>query len=241
MTSARSLLVDPDTPGFYHCISRRVRRAWLCGVDPYNGKSYEHRRGWVEQRLLDLAKIFSVGVYAYAVMSNQVHVVLRIDPNAAATWPDDDFAVRWVRFFPATIDGEHDKAGCRTKEQTLLGNADYFCVPAIDVVISSCIAYYSCCYPQEKSDAQFLVAGKPDRGSADAGELKYLVVCSQRGVPVNHAMGADGCATPNPHMRPNHCERPHADAGIQLGRWVNQRGGMNQTCGHVRPRGAWCT
>jgi hypothetical protein len=124
MTSARSLLVDPDTPGFYHCISRCVRRAWLWGVDPYSGTSYEHRRAWIEQRLLQLAEIFAVGVYAYAVMSNHVHVVLRIDPTAAATWTDEEVVMRWVRLFPATIDGEPDEAGCRTKEQTLLGNAD---------------------------------------------------------------------------------------------------------------------
>ncbi|MBK8124670.1 MAG: hypothetical protein IPK54_14115 [Dokdonella sp.] len=102
MTSARSLLVDPDAPGFYHCISRCVRRAWLCGVDPYNGTSYEHRRAWVEQRLLELAEIFAVGVYAYAVMSNHVHVVLRINPLTAAAWTNDDVAIRWVRLFPAT-------------------------------------------------------------------------------------------------------------------------------------------
>lgn len=124
MTSARSLLVDPDTPGFYHCISRCVRRAWLCGIDPYNGKSYEHRREWVEQRLLELAEIFAVGVYAYAVMSNHVHVVLRIDPTAAATWRDEEVAARWVRLFPATLEGEPDDAGCRLKEQALLGNTD---------------------------------------------------------------------------------------------------------------------
>ena len=124
MTTARSLLVDPDTPGFYHCISRCVRRAWLCGIDPYNGKSYEHRREWVEQRLLELAEIFAVGVYAYAVMSNHVHVVLRIDPTAAATWRDEEVAARWVRLFPATLEGEPDDAGCRLKEQALLGNTD---------------------------------------------------------------------------------------------------------------------
>jgi REP element-mobilizing transposase RayT len=124
MTTARSLLVDPDAPGFYHCISRCVRRAWLCGVDPYDGKSYEHRRAWVEQRVLELAEIFAVGVYAYSVMSNHVHVVLRIDPTTAATWTDEEVATRWVRLFPATVNGAPDEAGCRTKEQTLLGNAD---------------------------------------------------------------------------------------------------------------------
>jgi hypothetical protein len=124
MTTARSLLVDPDTPGFYHCISRCVRRAWLFGVDPDDGKSYEHRRAWVEQRLLELAEIFAVGVYAYAVMSNHVHVVLRIDPTTAATWTDEEVATRWVRLFPATVNGAPDETGCRTKEQTLLGNVD---------------------------------------------------------------------------------------------------------------------
>lgn len=45
-----------DTP-YYHCISRCVRRAYLCGEDKYSGKSYEHRREWVEKSLLRLAQI----------------------------------------------------------------------------------------------------------------------------------------------------------------------------------------
>jgi hypothetical protein len=124
MTSARSPIVDPDPPGFYHCISRCVRRAWLCGVEPCNGTSYEHRRKWVEKRLLELAEIFAVGAFAYALKSNHVHVVLRIDPTAAASWTDEEVAVSRVRLFPAIVDGEPDEPGCRLKEQTLLGNAD---------------------------------------------------------------------------------------------------------------------
>ena len=44
MTTARSLSVDSESPGYYHCMSRCVRRAWLCGIDPYDGQSYEYRR-----------------------------------------------------------------------------------------------------------------------------------------------------------------------------------------------------
>ena len=44
MTTARSLIVDSESPSLYHSISRCVRRAWLRGTNPYNGKSYEHRR-----------------------------------------------------------------------------------------------------------------------------------------------------------------------------------------------------
>jgi len=80
MTTARSHLVDSASPGFYHCISRCVRRAWLCGVDTYSGQSFEHRRGWVEERLHELADIFAVGLYAYAVCDRSMPAPTRRCP-----------------------------------------------------------------------------------------------------------------------------------------------------------------
>ena len=70
MTVARRYLVDPETPGFYHCTSRCVRRTFLCGVDELTGFDYSHRRDKLEARMLELCDIFAVEIFAYAVMSN---------------------------------------------------------------------------------------------------------------------------------------------------------------------------
>ena len=96
MTTARALIMPPGEPGTFHCVSRCVRRAWLCGVDPYSGCSFEHRRQWVEDRLLALAEIFAVGIHSYAVMSNHVHLVVHVEPALTSTWSDRQVAERAV-------------------------------------------------------------------------------------------------------------------------------------------------
>ncbi|WP_028115080.1 transposase [Ferrimonas senticii] len=90
-----------DTP-YYHCISRCVRRSFLCGTDHYSGKSYEHRRGWVEQRLLALTKTFAIEVCAYAVMSNHTHVVLCVNAKQAQDWDALAVLERWHQLFAGT-------------------------------------------------------------------------------------------------------------------------------------------
>jgi hypothetical protein len=53
-----------------------MRRSFLCGVGKYSGQSYEHRREWVEKRMLFLSSVFAIDIFAYAVMNNHVHMVL---------------------------------------------------------------------------------------------------------------------------------------------------------------------
>jgi REP element-mobilizing transposase RayT len=100
MTTARALLVSNHRSGHYHCVSRCVRRAWLCGIDAYSGIDYSHRKAWVEQRLHQVAACFSVGIYGYAVMSNHLHLVVHVDVDAAQQWPDEEVARRWCQLFP---------------------------------------------------------------------------------------------------------------------------------------------
>jgi hypothetical protein len=76
-----------DTP-YYHCVSPYVRRSFLCGTDKYTGHSYEHRRAWVQERLLFLSSVSSIGICAYAVMSNHAHVVAYVDLNPIRTKMD---------------------------------------------------------------------------------------------------------------------------------------------------------
>jgi len=96
MAYPRRLYVSPDTPGIYHCVSRCVRRAFLCGKDPLSGRSFDHRKQWIEDRILKLAQIFAVAVHAYAVMSNHFHVVVEIDPRTPREWSDEETAYRWL-------------------------------------------------------------------------------------------------------------------------------------------------
>ena len=88
MTKARNSLISIDATPYYHCVSRCVRRAFLCGHDNMTGKSYEHRRGWLEDKLLSLPKIFAIDIAAYAIMSNHYHVVLHINSDKAKRWGD---------------------------------------------------------------------------------------------------------------------------------------------------------
>jgi REP element-mobilizing transposase RayT len=91
-----------DTP-YYHCVSRCVRRSFLCGEDKFTGQSYEHRRGWVESRLLFLGSVFAIDIAAYAVMSNHTHVVLCVDKDLADSWSLNDVISRWHQLHKGTL------------------------------------------------------------------------------------------------------------------------------------------
>lgn len=100
MTYPRAHLVDESSRGIYHVQSRCVRRSWLCGLDRATGRDYSHRRAWIERRILELAEIFAVSIYGYAVMSNHYHIVLEMMPRLCDSWSDEEVAERWLAVCP---------------------------------------------------------------------------------------------------------------------------------------------
>ena len=103
MTRPRSSLISlADTP-WYHVVNRCVRRAFLCGHDATTGCNFDHRRGWIETRIRELASVFTIDVAAYAVMSNHYHAVLRVDAARADALSDDEVLRRWTQLFTGPV------------------------------------------------------------------------------------------------------------------------------------------
>lgn len=119
MTLPRSTLVCVDDTPFYHVTSRCVRRSFLCGIDHVSGTDYSHRRLFIEQRIHLLSTIFAIDIAAYAVMSNHLHLVVKLSPEAVDEWSDREVVRRWVSLFkgPLLIQKYHQGLMLNTAER----------------------------------------------------------------------------------------------------------------------------
>jgi hypothetical protein len=96
----RSQYVQEGEEGVYHCYTRCVRRAFLCGYDPVTGRDFSHRKKWIVDRLRYLASIFAIDVCGYAVMESHPHYILRTRPDVLASWSDHEVAAHWIQLCP---------------------------------------------------------------------------------------------------------------------------------------------
>ncbi len=99
MTLPRSAQISLSNTPYYHCIARCVRRAFLCGNDRYTGKSFNHRRKWLLDRISQQAHVFGIDVCAYAIMGNHYHLVLRVDKPLILALDDVEVLRRWTSIF----------------------------------------------------------------------------------------------------------------------------------------------
>ena len=94
MTVARSRLVDVGVTPWYHVISKTVRGAFLLA------EGEGDRKQWIEDRLRELASLFAIEVAGFAILDNHLHVLLRLGPETAVEWSDEDVVRRWAKLFP---------------------------------------------------------------------------------------------------------------------------------------------
>jgi len=100
MTISRALKVDLNLTPFYHCMTRCVRRTYLCGQDNETGQDFSHRKGWIVGRIKQLSSIFAIKICAYAIMSNHYHIVLFVNTAQAGAWDENEIIERWKALCP---------------------------------------------------------------------------------------------------------------------------------------------
>ena len=104
MPQPRFTQIDIHATPFYHCISRCVRRTFLCGTDRLTGQCFDHRKAWLVELLGELTEIFAIDLCGYAVLSNHYHLVARLDGERARAWSPEEVIARYRRLFASTVE-----------------------------------------------------------------------------------------------------------------------------------------
>ncbi len=131
MPTPRNQLVDTAVAAYYHCINRVVRRAFLFGDDLATGRNFDHRRGWIVERMEYLVDSFAIDVCSYGLMSNHFHLVLHVDSRRVLGWDDEEVARRYEGLFGFTV-GEARQMPAETWKRKLglwrerLGDLSWF-------------------------------------------------------------------------------------------------------------------
>lgn len=112
MTKARCQQLPLQVTPYYHCVTRCVRHAQLCGVDVHTKRSFDHRSEWIASRLVELQSIFTIDLCTYSVSPTQYNVILRINEVLNRELSDKEVVERWHKLFRGTyesrklLDGE---------------------------------------------------------------------------------------------------------------------------------------
>jgi len=102
MTYRRSKYLNLETTKYYHCITRCVRRSFLCGYDEVTQKDYNYRKEIIKNFLQILTKAYFIEICSYAIMCNHIHLVLYVNDTNVQSVKDDEILNRWSLIYPSS-------------------------------------------------------------------------------------------------------------------------------------------
>lgn len=100
MAYRRKKYLDLDSTKHYHCITRCVRRSFLCGYDELTKKDYNYRKEIIQNLLKILTKAYSIEVCSYSIMCNHIHLVLYVNESKVQSFSQDDILNSWSIIYP---------------------------------------------------------------------------------------------------------------------------------------------
>jgi REP element-mobilizing transposase RayT len=95
MVFARAATLPQGGRGTYHVITRCTRRAFLMG------EARGHRRGWLADSISEMVPHFGIDLVTYAIMSNHLHLIVRLRPERVDEWTPLEAARHALNIFPA--------------------------------------------------------------------------------------------------------------------------------------------
>jgi hypothetical protein len=89
-----------------------------------SGRSFDHRKQLILERLAALTEIFAIDICAYALMSNHYHLVLHLAPERAARWTEREVIARWCRVYkgPSFVSRYREGAPLDAGESAMLAD-----------------------------------------------------------------------------------------------------------------------
>ncbi|MFT5226160.1 MAG: hypothetical protein ACI8XX_001914 [Polaribacter sp.] len=58
-----------------------------------------HRRKWIENRIRILSSLFAIDICSYCVMSNHIHIVIKLMPQEPESWTDNEVLEGWTHLY----------------------------------------------------------------------------------------------------------------------------------------------
>ena len=85
---------------YYHLTSRCVSQSLNQTQQLAPILNQQRWSRWFENRVFQLANIFAIDIYSYAILNEHYHLIVGLNPQITDSWSDLQVAQKWLRIIP---------------------------------------------------------------------------------------------------------------------------------------------